>query len=77
MVVIVTCKNKEDPIKIEGARVVTRFHQYNPMGAICCHGNQSSNPIWPKTICSQSPTPMMLQMKFNYDRPAGLKDIHV
>ena len=22
---------------------------YNPMGAICCHGNQSSNPIWSKT----------------------------
>ena len=22
---------------------------YNPMGAICCHGNQSSNPILPKT----------------------------
>ena len=25
------------------------FPHYNPMGAICCHGNQSSNPIWPKT----------------------------
>ena len=25
MVVLVTCKNKEDPIKNEGARVVTRF----------------------------------------------------
>ena len=22
---------------------------YNPMGAIRRHGNQSSNPIWPKT----------------------------
>ena len=22
---------------------------YNPMGAICCHGNQSSDPIWSKT----------------------------
>ena len=21
---------------------------YNPMGAICCHGNQSSDPILPK-----------------------------
>ena len=53
------------------------FPHYNPMGAICCHGNQSSDPIRPKTLCSQSPTPMMLQMKFDYDRPAGLKDIHV
>ena len=25
------------------------FPLYNPMGAICCHGNQSSNLIWPKT----------------------------
>ena len=22
---------------------------YNIMGAICCHGHQSSDPIWPKT----------------------------
>ena len=27
----------------------TVFFHYNPMGAICCHGNQSSDPIWPKT----------------------------
>ena len=53
------------------------FPHYNPMGAICCHGNQSSDPIRPKTLCSQSPTPLMLQMKFDYDRPAGLRDIHV
>ena len=25
------------------------FPNYNPMGAICCHGNQSSDPTWPKT----------------------------
>ena len=25
------------------------FLHYNPMGAICCHGNQSSNPTWSKT----------------------------
>ena len=35
------------------------------MGAIRCHGNQSSNPIWPKTYCSFSPTPIMLQIKFD------------
>ena len=76
MVVVVTCQNKE-PINNEGAGVVTRFPHYNPMGAICCHGNQSSDPIWPQTYCSQSPNPMMLQMKFDYDPPAGLRDIHV
>ena len=45
MVVPITCENKEEPIKNEGAREVTRFPHYNPMGVICCHRNQSSNPI--------------------------------
>ena len=38
------------------------FPHYDHMGAIYCHGNQSSDPIWPKTYCSLSPTPMMLQL---------------
>ena len=25
------------------------FSHCQSMGAICCHGNQSSNPTWPKT----------------------------
>ena len=25
------------------------FPHYNSMGAICCHGNQNSDPTWPKT----------------------------
>ena len=49
MDVLVTCKYEEDPIKNEGARVKTTFSHYNPMGAIRCHGHQSSDPIWPKT----------------------------
>ena len=31
MVVLVTCKNEEDPIKNEGTRVLTRFPQYKSM----------------------------------------------
>ena len=46
---LVTCKYEEDPIKNEGARVVSTFSHYNPMGAIGCHGHQSSDPIWSKT----------------------------
>ena len=53
------------------------FPHYNPMGAICCHGNQSSDLILHKTKCSQSTTPIMLLMKFDYDLPAGLRDMHV
>ena len=53
------------------------FPHYNPMGAIRCHGNQSSDLICIKTLCSLSPIPMMLQIKFVCNRPAGLGDIHV
>ena len=54
-----------------------RFSHYNPMRAICCHGNQSSDPILPKTWCSLSLTPMMLQIKFGCVLPAGLRDIYI
>ena len=67
-------KNKSKMKELEWSQ---DFPHYNPMGAICCHGNQSSDPILPKTWCSQSPTLMMLLMKFYYDWPAGFRDIHV
>ena len=54
-----------------------RFLHYNPMGAFCCHGNQKSDPILPKTLGSLSPNPIMLKIKFGCDRPTGCRDIHV
>ena len=54
-----------------------RFSHYNSMGAICCHGNQSSDPIWVKTYWSLSPTLMMLLIKFHFNWPTGCRDIHV
>ena len=48
--------------KMKALEWTQHFPHYNPMGAICCHGNQSSNPTWSKTKCNQSPTPMMLQL---------------
>ena len=77
MVFLIPCKNDEDPIKMEGLECSLDFPHYDPIGPICCHGNQSSDPIWPKTLCSLSPTPMMIQMKFIFNRLAGLRDIHV
>ena len=68
---------KKNQSKMKELECSQGFPNDNPMGAICCHGNQSSNPIWPKTLCSQSPTPMMLLMKFDYDWPASLREIHV
>ena len=46
-----------------------RFPHYKSMGAFCCHGNQSFYPICPKTLCSLSPTPVMLHIKFDQDWP--------
>ena len=35
--------------KMKALEWTQHFPHYNPMGAICCHGNQSSNPTWSKT----------------------------
>ena len=53
------------------------FPHYKSMGAFCCHGNQSFDPICPKTSCSLSPTPVMLHIKFHQDWPSGFRDIQV
>ena len=74
---LLPARKKKNKLKMKELEWSQGFPYYNPMGAICCHGNQSSDLIRHKTFCSQSPTPIMLQMKFNYDRPAGLRDIHV
>ena len=39
-------KNKSNMKELEWSQ---DFPHYNPIGAICCHGNQSSNPILTKT----------------------------
>ena len=53
------------------------FPHFNSMGAFCCHGNQSFDPICPKTFCSLSLTPMMLHIKYDQDWPTGIRDIQV
>ena len=35
--------------KMKALECSQHFPHYNPMGAIHCHGHQSSDPIWPKT----------------------------
>ena len=35
--------------KMKAVEWSQHFPHYNPMGAIRCHGHQSSDPIWPKT----------------------------
>ena len=58
---------KKIRLKMKALEWTQHFPHYNPMGAIRCHGHQSSDQIWPKTKCSLSPTPMMVQIKFRYD----------
>ena len=40
---------KKNKSKMKELEWLQDFPRYNPMGAICCHGNQSSDPILPKT----------------------------
>ena len=53
------------------------FPHYKSTGAFCCHGNQSFDPICPKTLCSISPTPLMLHIKFDQDKLTGFRDIQI
>ena len=53
------------------------FPHYKSMGAICCHGHQSFDPICLKTLCSLSPLPVMLHIKFDHDWPTCLRVIQV
>ena len=43
----------------------------------CCHGNQSFDPTCSKTLCSLSPTPVTLHIKFDQVWPNGFRDIQV
>ena len=40
---------KQNKSKMKELEWSQDFPHYNRMGAICCHGNQSSDPILPKT----------------------------
>ena len=40
---------KKIRLKMKGLACSQHFPHYNPMGAICCHGHQSSHRIWSKT----------------------------
>ena len=77
MHVLVICKYKKDRIKNNREKVDIIFPNYTSMGAFCCHGNQSLDPICLKILCSLSPTPVRLHIKFDQDWPTGWRDIQV
>ena len=53
------------------------FPHFKSMGTFCCHGNHRFYPICPKTVCSLSPTLVMLHIQFDQDWPTGFIDIQV
>ena len=53
------------------------FPNYKSLGAFCCHGNQSFDPVCPKTLCSLLPNQMMPHIKLNQEWPTGIRDIQV
>ena len=77
MHVLVTCKYEKDRIKSNRERWRHHFPHYKSMGAFCCHGHQSFDPICLKTLCSLSPPPVMLHINFDHNWPTGLRDIQV
>ena len=77
MHVLVTCKFKKDRIKSNRESWRHHFPHYKTMGAFCCRGHQSFDPICLKTLCSLSPPPVTLHIKFEQDQPTGLSDIQV
>ena len=62
MHVLVTWKYKKDRIKNKQKRWRHHFPHYKSMGAFCCHGNHSFDPVCLKTLCSLSPSPVMLML---------------
>ena len=40
---------KKIRVKMKALEWSQHFPHYNPMGAVCCHGNQNSNSTWFKT----------------------------
>ena len=75
--VLVTCKYKKDRIKSNREKVETPFTHYKSMGAFCCHVHQSFDPICLKILCSLSPPPVMLHIRFDQDWQTGFRDIQV
>ena len=76
MHVLNTCKYKKDQIKSDREKVA------KPFSPLCQWGlsvamDTSFDPIFLKTLCSLSPPPVMLHIKFDQDWPTGLRDIQV
>ena len=74
----ITCKYKKNRIKKQprkGGDIV--FPIISQWGLSVAMETQSFEPICPKTLCSLSPTQVMLHIKSDQDWPSGFRDIQV
>ena len=67
MVVLVTCKNEEDPIKNEGARVVTR---------LCIDFSDARGQLIPKSVMESCQNSNSSKLLWYGSLPARMKKIH-
>ena len=63
--------------KMKALECSQHFPHYNPMGSICCHEDQSSDPNRPKNLMHPYPLPNDASDKIWLLQPAGCGDIHV
>ena len=67
---------KKIQFKLKGLECSQDFPHYNPMGAICCHGNQFSSNL-AQSLMQPFPHPNDALDEVDFDQPAGLRDINV
>ena len=77
MVVLVTCKNKEERIKNEGARVITKFSPIITLWELSVAIETRALIRCGPKLMQPIPHPNDAPDKFDYHPPAGLKDIYV
>ena len=77
MHILVTCKYKNDRIKNNREKRETSFSPLKVNGGFLLPWKPEFWSNLHKTLCSLSPTPMMLHIKFNQDRSIGFRDIQV
>ena len=73
--VLFTCKYKKDRIKTTEKSWRHLSPHCKSMGAFCCHGNQSFDPICPKALFNLPFIPVMLHIKFDQDWQTSFRDI--
>ena len=72
-----TCKFEKDLIKNNREKVETSFFPIISQWALSVAMETSFDEICAKTLCSLSPTPVMLHIKFVHDWPTVLRNIQV